>query len=191
MSWSIGDQITAAKLNSENNIPNWSFSWTAPGNANDDHTIGNKLFYYHDCGGTNNPAIITWYAKTVTEWYWFGNYCPWVTMWIEKRTASGSIIGSRYTIISAEHKTQTISGYLTVSELKSRWGSAEGWYYLYYDCRDDKHGTATMWFKSYMYPNNCKVGGALRYYNGPTSSGFTPGQQISITNLNSHHIGTY
>lgn len=191
MSWSVGDEITAAKLNSENIIANWSFSWTAPNNSNDDHSIGNALFYYHDCGGINDPLLISWQASTTTEWYWFGNYSPWITMWIEKRTATGVIIGNRYAIISAEHATISLSGNLKKSDLTSLFGSSEGWYYLYYDCRDDQHGSASMDFSSYMYPNSNGENKALRYYIDPTSSGFIPGIELTAANLNTHNVGTY
>ena len=191
MAWNINDQVTTNKLNTENHIPNWSFSWTASNNNNDTHTIGHQLFYCHDCEGSNNPIIIEWHAQTIDEKYWFKWYNPWITMWIEKRDAAGNIIGSRYTIITAHHGDENLYGSLTISDLISTFGSAEGWYYLYYDCRDDKHGSATMWYKSYFYPNNNAVGRPLRYYTSPSSSGFIPGKEISALNLNSHNIGTY
>lgn len=191
MSWSAGDQITADKLNSENNIHNWSFSWVAPGNSNDDHTTGHQLFYYHDCGGINNPIIIEWHAQTIDEKYWGNWYSPWITMWFEKRDNSGNIIGSRYTIISAHHGDENILGNIKKNDLISHFGSAEGWYYLYYDCRDDKHGEANMYFTSYMYPNSNGVNRPLRYYNGPNSSDISLNKELTSSNLNAHKIGTY
>lgn len=193
MSWSTGDQITASKLNSENHVVTWSKSWTAPNSNNDNHTIGNHTFYYHDGLGSNNPSVIEWYAKTVDEKYWGDWYSPWITMWVEKRTAAGAKIGSRYTIISAAHGDVTKSGNLTRDELANEFGSAEGWYYLYYDCRDDKHGDANMWFKAYGFPTNNKVDKPLRYFDSPSSSGHATPNTIELTAsiLNTHRVGTY
>jgi len=188
MSWSVGDQITASKLNSENHIPSWNFNWTDPNQQV--VTTGTYLFYVHDCGGTNNPIIIDWYIDVYTTYSW-GNYGPDLTIWIEKRDSNGNQIGSRYTICDFENVTNTWDGQFTFNDLVSRWGSGEGWYYIYAYCEGDKHGGGSVSIQAYGYPPNSAAGKPLRYYNGPTSSGFTPGQQLSVTNLNAHHIGTY
>jgi hypothetical protein len=187
MSWSKGDQITAAKLNSENQTSSWTFSWSDPNSKT--VTTGTYLFYVHDCGGNNNPKIIDWYINSYTTYSW-GNYGPDLTIWIEKRQANGAVL-KRYTICDFENKTDTWDGEFYYNELISYFGSAEGWYYIYAKCEGDKHGGGSVNIKAYGYPLNSAPGKSLRYYNSPTSSGFTPGKQISVTNLNAHHIGTY
>lgn len=187
MSWSIGDEITANKLNSENHIPSWTFSWTDPNSKT--VTTGTYLFYVHDCGGTYNPKIIDWYINVYTTYSW-GNYGPDLTVWIEKRTATGTPL-KRYTICDFENTTNTWDGDFYLNELTSYFGSAEGWYYIYAKCEGDVHGGGSVSIQAYGYPPNSASGRPLRYYNSPTSSGFTPGKELSIANLNSHHIGTY
>jgi hypothetical protein len=187
MSWTNGDEITASKLNSENHTPSWNFSWSDPNSKTT--TTGTYLFYVHNCGGTYNPIIIDWYINVYTTYSW-GNYGPDLTIWIEKRQANGTPI-KRYTICDFENKTDTWDGEFYYNELTSYFGSAEGWYYIYAKCEGDKHGGGSVAIKAYGYPPNSAAGRPLRYYNGPTSNGFTIGKQLSVENLNNHKIGTY
>lgn len=188
MSWNVGDQITAAKLNSENNTPSWNFNWTDP----DKKTVteGAYNFYYHDGGGKENPIIISWEIHTSLSGFW-GKWGPDCHAWIEKRTASGTRIGSRITLFQFDNKAVNITGNLTRTNAISKFGSAEGWYYIAYNLEGDVHGSGKVNLKAYGYPTNNAIGRPLRYYTSPTSSGFITGKELSADNLNSHHIGTY
>lgn len=190
MAWSVGNQITAAKLNSENYTPSWQLNWTDPNTKTTTESF--HKFYYHDCGGNENPILISWAVNVYTTYSW-GNYGPDCHAWIEKRTAAGATIGSRITLFQFDNSTINISENLTRQEAIDAFGSAEGWYYIAYNLEGDVHGGGTINLKAYGYPTNCKVNGALRYFDNPTSSGFAAPNtiELSATNLNTHRVGTY
>jgi len=191
MSWSVGDEISASNLNSNNqSVTSYTYSHSDRGTSS---TCSYK-FYLHDCGGTNNPTIIDWYIHTTTSWYWFNNYGPDIKAYIQKLNSSGRVIGT-YSICDYENKTVTYDGSLSRTAIISHFGSFEGWYriYSYYE-RDDR-GTGTVQWKVYGYPSNSKSGLPIRRYISPTSSGYVSNnsseQLLSASNLNSHMFGTY
>ncbi len=190
MSWNTGDEITANKLNIENYTPSWSLYWTDPNTKTTTESF--HKFYYHDGGGTENPILISWEVHTTVSGFW-GKWGPDCHAWIEKRTASGTTIGSRITLFQFDNSTIDINESLTRQEAINAFGSAEGWYYIAYNLEGDEHGGGTVNLKAYGYPTNCKVGGALRYFDNPTSSGFAAPNtiELSATNLNTHRVGTY
>ena len=60
----------------------------------------------------------------------------------------------------------------------------EGWYRVYYE------GVAEITFRLYWGHYPCVVGSQLRYFNSYTSSGYTTGEKLTATILNSGRVGT-
>jgi hypothetical protein len=192
MSWSTGNQITAAKLNSENHVVTYTHVGDFSGSSSNEHS-GHHLFYCHDGGGTNNPIIIQWKISSRDEKYWGNWYAPAAKVWIEKRASNGTVIGSRYTICDIQNDDYDNNSYFTIDGLKNEFGSAEGWFYLYWWTQGDVHGSASMTLKVYGYPSNNKEGKPLRYFDSPSSSGYTTPDTVELTAniLNTHRVGTY
>lgn len=190
MTWKINNEISSDKLNTENHIPSYSYHHTARGTS----STASYLFYVHDCGGINNPVIIDWYIKTTTSFYWGNHFGPDIRAFIEKKDSGGHVI-KKYKICDYENKNITYNKSLTISDLKSYFGSAEGWYRIYSFYERDDRGTGTVDWKVYGYPCNSKALRPIRGYISPTSSGFITGNStdtiLSAKNLNKHKFGTY
>ena len=198
MAWEIGDEITAAKLNTENHVLSTSWYKDAPEADNDSHyTFDTPLLYLHDGGGTDNPIVFYWriYVDRAKYGGWGSWYGPRMTFWVEKREEDGTVIGDRWTLRSGENISCDIINNVTIQDLKDRWtcDNASGYYYFYIDVEDDVTGSGFIDFKAYAFPCNNKVGGKLRTYqkysSTPTSS---PESPVLITTdlLNSHVVGT-
>jgi len=195
MSWAKGDEISASKLNSENAVATWTHSWVDNNDKNVTTTASYK-FYIHDCGGTNNPLILRCHwNSSMTKWGWIGNsYGPDYHIYFEKRDASGNSL-KRITFCNFENKNSNSTKTYYLNDLKSTFGSAEGWYYLYISHQTDPHGSGKVDAQVYANPPNSKSGYPIRRYIGPTSSGYINNseseQLLSASNLNTHHFGTY
>jgi len=192
MSWYADNQITASKLNSENHVAHYAQVRTIVGDSGDELS-GSHLFYYHDGGGTANPVVMDWNVQSTDEKYWGNWYAPAAKLWVEKRTAGGTRIGSRYNICDIQNDDANIVGNLTKNELASLFGSAEGWYYFYWWVQGDVHGSASIAFYAYGFPTNNKVNRPLRYYHYPSSSDHAAPntKELTAALLNTHRVGTY
>lgn len=173
MSWDVGNQITASKLNSENDLVVHTMSV-----GNNTSATRTKVCFIHKPANPNQVIAHCWFHSLDGWWGHAANH--YIKLW--QSNSSGSeinlIVNKSWTSYQS-HLSYDIKG----SQIP-----ASGWYKFYIKQADDWGGEQiTMQIKS--YPMSAVAGHQIIEYSSTGSR--IRGNELTASKLNSHYITTF